>query len=131
MPEGVADGIAADRGDEADDDQQCDVEVPLRCEETRGEQEAVAGQKEADQQTRFGKDNREETEVSDRPNQAFDIDVGHACGAPLVLLADALGLNLATRGRSAVTPAEYRWRLTVRPDPIRHQPPKSARRRAE
>ena len=76
-PEPVADRVADlgpdDRGDEAADDDERDVEVALRCEQPGGEQQRVAGEEEADQQPGLGEDDQPEPDLAVGAQRVDDV----------------------------------------------------------
>ena len=69
----VADFGADERADEAADDEQRDVEVALTGEHTRGEQQRVAGEEEADEQAGLGEDDEPQPDLAVRTQRVDEI----------------------------------------------------------
>ena len=70
----VAHGVAEDRRDGEQQAEQPDVEHARRGgEQSRGDEQRVAGQKEADEQPRFGEDDRREADVAAPGDDAADV----------------------------------------------------------
>jgi hypothetical protein len=69
----VADLVADDRGEEATERDDCDVEVSLRRKDAGGEEQRVTGQEEPDQQARLGEDDEKEPDRRPRAERFQEI----------------------------------------------------------
>src|SRR6185503_11956286 len=78
--ERVRGDVAEHAGDEAAERQRPDVEHALRGEEPRGEEKAVSGKEESDEEAGLGKDDAEDAEQADRPGELLEIR--HETGFP-------------------------------------------------
>jgi hypothetical protein len=71
--ERVADAVADDGGDGAQDAQRPDVEQALRGQEAGGEEQAVTRQEEAKEQARFGKHDERDADEAGPLDQGADV----------------------------------------------------------
>ena len=73
LAERVADLIADERGEEAPDEDDRQVELALGGEQPGGEEQRVAREEEPDQQARLGEDDRDQTDRPEGPDDVLRI----------------------------------------------------------